>query len=88
MSKPKASRDEFDRLVRVLEAVPFNGSGATVHEIHSRLQDSYGVETLMGILSTQVHRGWIMSRGRATDRRYLRVIYDVRATLTELVTIV
>lgn len=86
--KLRASQMEFDALVDVLANVPFRGPGQTAAEILERVETPYAIPTLVGILSTQVSRGWVVTRGRGKDRRYLRTILHVEATLAELITVV
>lgn len=87
-TKLTASRAEFDRLVMIFEAVPFHGSGKTAGEIASAAGRIYDPVTMTGVLDTQVSRGWLMSHGRGDNRRYIRVIWDPKNTLAELVNIV
>lgn len=86
--KPVASQMEFDRLVEVLEAVPFGSPGSTLREVHERVSAPYSPLTLVGILSTQADRGWIVAEGRGSNRRYRRVILHVREYLATRITIV
>ena len=88
MAKLKATEDGFNRLVAIISAVPFASPGRTLTEIMIAVPVAYSVETMAGILSTQVSRGWLRTERTRSGTRYTRVIRDVHDTLSELIEIV
>lgn len=87
--KIKATRAAFERLVTIMEAVPFHGPGKTAQEILEASGTAYDVETLTRILDTQISRGWVTAVAGFGDHRvYRRELWNPTVDLAELITVI